>query len=129
VRDIEERLRTAQLQPAPEHLDRSIGRMIRWSESEGRSHDRTRRPVWFAAAGCAAGLLAGVVLGPLLRPVEEPDPTRPARVVVIEPTPELERWVGGRDHHARGGFFERAHGELEPLYVAGATPGQAPNTL
>lgn len=127
MRDIEERLRNAPVNEGPERLDRSIEQMIRWAEIEDASRRGVRRPLWFAVAGCAAGLLVGVLLGPLLHGSSESPISPPTTVVIIEPTPELERWLttGSRQQ----GFFERTHGELETVYVAGASSDELPSSL
>ncbi len=129
MKDIEKRIQDAQLKEPPERLDRSIEKMIRWAETEHPQRSGYRKPLWFAVAGCAAGLLIGVLLGPLVHGGGESAINPTTTVVIVEPTPELERWVTAGNARPRGSFFERSHSELETVYVAGDSLKNIPNSL
>jgi hypothetical protein len=121
MKHIEDKLRNAALTPSPESLDHAIEQMLRWAQGEDATRRRRRQPFWFAFVGCVAGLLLGVVVSPLLRGGSEIPGPAGATVVIVEPTPQLERWVTTGKAKPRGGFFERQHGELEAVFVAGST--------
>ena len=119
MNELEERLSVAGPATPTERLDHSIERMIHWADLERRSRRGLRNPVLTAAIGCMVGLVIGGSAGFWVEGVATPLSGEATTVIVIEPTPELERWLTGDDLRSRPGFFERQHGDLETVYFSG----------
>lgn len=119
MNDLEERLFEAGQVTPTERLDRSVERMIQRAEFERTRRGGLRNPILAAVSGCVVGLVVGVGASTWLGG-QEPVPTNEgARVIIIEPTPELERWINGHESHSNRGFFDRQHDELVTIYSSG----------
>jgi len=129
MKNIESRIRAAEVAPVPERLDRSIAHLVRTAEAGRKSRSARWHPLWFAVTGCAVGLLVGIVLGPLIRTKVDHPAARSTTVVVVAPTPRLKRWVTTEANRPHRSFLERSHGEIATVYVAGQPSGRVPSSL
>lgn len=129
MNNIEKRLAEVRGAQPSARLDHAIDAMLRWAELDRQRRRRSWRPAWFAVAGCAAGLVLGLLLGLLVQRGAGDRAATPTTVVIVAPSPKLERWLTAVDRPSHRGFLEREHAMLKTEYVAGQDRHDPPDSL
>lgn len=127
--DMERRLVEIGPVAPPEALDQSVEQMLRWAGSDHRRRSGRRNQALVATVGCVIGLIVGWGIG-ISRDSQVRSPqSETTKMIVINATPELMRWVVGDGRGENKEFFDREHAGLETVYLAGESKPEEPSSL